>query len=203
MSSYYKSEGGAFRDFVSARAFFLRFPQRRSVSTDHSSFTPQPARSSRRSGTTTPTFTWLRPCFRSLREPRSNRSWSRAPVLDVNCLRRILPHSLRISLRPLLLTKIVLLVTLTCVVLSRMPRDYDTPSSPRRNRASDGRDKHRRLPGAFRASENLRQRRPFAAPRPLRSPGDLVWNTNRRASTRRPRPDRLGCRRRNVRATDP
>lgn len=202
MSSYYKSEGGAFRDFVSARAFFLRFPQRRSVSTDHSSFTPQPARSSRRSGTTTPTSTWLRPCFRSLHEPRSNRSWSRAPVLDVNGQRTLVLIFI-ISLRPLLLTKIVLLVTLTCVVLSRMPRDYDTPSCPRRNRASDGRDKHRRLPGALRAPENLRQRRPFAAPRPLRSPGDLVWYTNRRASTRRPRPDRLGCRRRNVRATDP
>lgn len=202
MSSYYKSEGGAFRDFVSARAFSV-FRREEASSTDHSSFTPQPARSSRRSGTTTPTFTWLRPCFRSLREPRSSRSWSRAPVLDVNGLRRILPHSLRISLRPLLLTKIVLLVTLTCVVLSRMPRDYDDPSCPRRNRASDGRDEHRRLPGALRAPENLRQRRPFAARRPLRSPGDLVWDTNRRASTRRPRPDRLGRRRRNVRATDP
>lgn len=158
MSSYYKSEGGAFRDFVSARAFSVfrrEEASRLTIPRSHRSRHEAPAAQVLQLRHSRGFVRASGVCASRGRTVRGQGHRSLTSTVGVTLI--IIPSKVPFFIAlGLLLTKIVLLVTLTCVVLSRMPRDYDTPSCPRRNRASDGRDKHRRLPGTLRAPENLR-----------------------------------------------
>ena len=133
--------------------------------------------------------------------------WSKAPALDQIQRRRVLvsfvEEGIYIIAEGLLLTHGIVSNTRVCGRIVDAVTTINPPPKKTPRRASNRRHKHWRRPRALGAPEHLRQRRPLPAPSPLQPAlrALLVGDTNRRASTRRPRPDRLGRRWGNVGAS--